>query len=83
MFHERPSRSILKAMTWFVVEFFVTLLILFLITRDWQTSLFDAVLINFVKTFFYYGHERLWNRTNFGQELRHLLHLDQSDVNNK
>jgi uncharacterized membrane protein len=83
MFHERASRSVLKAMTWFVVEFVVTLIILLLITHNWQTALFDAVVINFVKIFFYYGHERLWNKTNFGQELRHLLHLDRTGPSNK
>ena len=83
MFNEKRLRSILKSLTWFVVEFFVTFSILFLITKDYQVALLDAVLINFVKIFFYYAHERLWNKTNFGQELKHFLHLDKSNLNNK
>ncbi|MFH1890810.1 MAG: DUF2061 domain-containing protein [Candidatus Kuenenbacteria bacterium] len=70
MFHELHSRSILKSITWLVVGFLVAFFVLLIFTRDWKMSVIDALIIQLVKTVFFYIHERIWNRSNFGQELR-------------
>jgi len=70
MFHEHHFRSVLKSFTWLVVGFSVTFTILVLIARDWKVALLEALLIQAIKFVFFYLHERLWNRTNFGQQIK-------------
>jgi len=70
MFHERHSRTTLKSITWFIVGFLVTFGVLIIFTKDWKVAVFDAGLIQVIKVFFFYLHERLWNRSNYGQHLR-------------
>ncbi|MBT7553303.1 DUF2061 domain-containing protein [bacterium] len=70
MFHEKHSRTILKSITWRLVAFGATVIVLQLMINDWQTSLIHSVIIHSVKTVLYYIHERLWNISNFGQELK-------------
>lgn len=70
MFHERHSRSITKSITWLIVAFAVTFIVLFLLEQDWQSALWHALVIQIVKFIVFYIHERVWNRSNFGQELR-------------
>ena len=70
MFHERHPRTFLKSATWLVLAFVVTSLVLLLIEKDWQKALWYAFLIQLIKSVFFYIHERLWNRSNYGQELK-------------
>lgn len=70
MFHERHSRTIVKSITWRLVAFISSVVILYLLIGDLETSLYHSVLIHGVKTILYYVHERFWNASNFGQEIR-------------
>ena len=70
MFHEHHSRSFLKSTTWFISAFIITFTILTLINKDWRTGLVEAVIVQILKAFLYYIHERLWNKSNFGQKLK-------------
>ena len=70
MFHEHTSRSVLKSATWFTVAFLVTFITLTIITQDWKTSILESTLLQILKTFAYYIHERLWNKSNYGQKLK-------------
>ena len=70
MFHEKHSRTIVKSITWRLLAFGATVIVLQLMINDWQTSLIHSVIIHSVKTVLYYIHERLWNISNFGQELK-------------
>ena len=70
MFHEKHSRTIVKSITWRLLAFGATVIVLQLMINDWQTSLLHSVIIHSVKTVLYYIHERLWNISNFGQELK-------------
>jgi len=70
MFHEQNSRSILKSVTWFITAFSFTFIILTILSRDWRTGLLDSIILQIVKAFVYYIHERLWNKSNYGQKLR-------------
>lgn len=70
MFHERHSRTILKSITWRVLAFCASITVLYYLTGDINRSLYHAIIIEIVKTIIYYAHERLWNMTDFGQEIR-------------
>ena len=70
MFHERHKRTIAKSITWRIIAFSSSLIILYIITGSWETSFYHSLIIHTVKTILYYIHERLWNNSNFGQELR-------------
>ncbi|MBT4349617.1 DUF2061 domain-containing protein [bacterium] len=70
MFHEKHSRTIVKSITWRLLAFGATVIVLQLMINDWQTSLLHSVIIHSIKTVLYYIHERLWNMSNFGQELK-------------
>lgn len=70
MFHERHSRTIAKSITWRIVAFVSSMIVIYFLTHDWETSFYHSVVIHSVKTVLYYIHERLWNASNFGQEIR-------------
>ena len=70
MFHERHSRSIVKSLTWLAVAFTVTLLVLLVLEKDWQKAGLHALLIQLFKLIVFYVHERIWNKFNFGQQLK-------------
>lgn len=70
MFHERHSRTIAKSITWRIIAFSSSLIILYVLTGSWELSFYHSVVIHTVKTVLYYIHERLWNASNFGQELK-------------
>ncbi len=70
MFHELHLRTTLKSLTWLVVAFSVTWILLVLIGDDWRSAAWHAAVIQLIKFAFFYIHERVWNRSNFGQKLR-------------
>lgn len=70
MFHERHSRTIAKSITWRIIAFSSSMIILYLLTGNLEMSFYQSVVIHTVKTILYYIHERLWNISNFGQELK-------------
>lgn len=70
MFHEHHSRSFLKSATWFMTALTMTFATLTFLGNDWRTSLFDSIVLQVLKAFIYYLHERLWNKSNYGQRLR-------------
>jgi adenylylsulfate kinase len=70
MFHERHSRTFYKTITWFIVGFLVTFVVLMFFVKDWKWAIGDALLIQTIKLIFFYLHERVWNKSNFGQELK-------------
>lgn len=70
MFHEKHSRTIAKSITWRIVAFGSSIIILYLLTGDWSMSFYQSVIIHLVKTILYYIHERIWNKSNFGQVIQ-------------
>lgn len=70
MFHEKHLRSIYKSTTWMIIAFIITATVVYLMSGSWKEAMADALIIQAIKFFFFYWHERIWNRTNFGQELR-------------
>ena len=61
------SRSIIKAITWRIFALLITIIVSFAILGSWSVSIAIGILSNLLKTLFYYIHERLWERTNWGK----------------
>ena len=64
---EHPKRSIVKALTWRIIAFSVTIIAIYIYTKDVKESLIVGIGANTVKIFLYYYHERIWNRVKFGR----------------
>lgn len=64
---EHPKRSALKALTWRIIAFLVTIIVVYIYSGDIKEALVIGVSANFVKIFLYYIHERMWNRVKFGR----------------
>ncbi len=65
---ERPLRSIMKAISWRIIGTFDTILISWVLTGEIDTALAIGSIELVTKMLLYFGHERLWNRINFGKE---------------
>lgn len=70
MFHEHHSRSFFKSLTWFSLAFIITFVLLSLLNQDWKAGLIDSIALQALKAIIYYFHERLWNKSNYGQKLK-------------
>jgi len=70
MFHEHHSRSALKSLTWFILAFIVTFVFLSILNQNWKTGLLESISVQIIKAIVYYIHERLWNKSNYGQKLK-------------
>lgn len=68
----RPSskrrRSIVKALCWESFSFILTLIIVYLFTGNMKLTVELAVTCQLIKTFFFYLHERIWYRIDWGRE---------------
>tara|TARA_B100000315_G_C14010049_1_gene334080 strand:+ start:280 stop:501 length:222 start_codon:yes stop_codon:yes gene_type:complete len=64
---DQPRRSIVKAITWRVIAFVVTILAIYIYSKDLKESLIVGISANLIKIFLYYIHERLWNKSNYGR----------------
>ena len=64
---EHPKRSLVKALTWRVIAFVVTIIAIYIYSKDLKESLIVGIAANTVKIFLYYAHERIWNRVHFGR----------------
>ncbi|MFB0513940.1 MAG: DUF2061 domain-containing protein [Candidatus Bathyarchaeia archaeon] len=64
---DSKRRSIIKAITWRIFALLITIIVSFAILGSWSVSIAIGILSNLLKTLFYYIHERLWERTNWGK----------------
>jgi uncharacterized membrane protein len=65
---EKPVRSIVKAISWRIVGTLDTIGISWLLTGEMNTALAIGSLELITKMLLYFGHERIWNKINFGRE---------------
>ncbi len=56
-----------KTFSWRITGTVDTLVISFLITRQWKWALSISAVELFTKLFLYYVHERAWNKISFGR----------------
>lgn len=59
---ERMIRSLLKTLSWNVLDLCVTIIIAFAFTRNLRVSLAIGVVQQTWESVLYFGHERLWAR---------------------
>ena len=61
---EQTKRSLLKTITWRITASLDTFVIAWIITGDWKMGGSIAGIEVITKMFFYYFHERIWNKLN-------------------
>lgn len=64
---ERPSRSLVKAISWRLTGTLDTVVISFLITGRFSWAVSIGAIELFTKFCLYYVHERVWNRISWGR----------------
>lgn len=64
---ESHKRSIAKALSWRIIAVIITALTAYFFTRDTTIALGIGLADSAIKLFTYYGHERVWNRLDFGR----------------
>ena len=65
---ESRKRSIIKAVTWRITATLITFLVAYLLTKEVVLAMGIGFLDASIKILAYYGHERLWNRIDFGRK---------------
>ncbi len=68
MFVERPVRTLVKTISWRIIALVLTVVAFYLYCGNLKGSLSVGILGNIVKMGFYYFHERMWNKIDFGRE---------------
>ena len=63
---EQRIRTIAKTISWRVIATLVTMLIVYLYTREMVLSIGVGVVEVFAKMALYYAHERLWSKSRWG-----------------
>ena len=65
---ESTRRSIAKSLSWRILATLITTSIAFGLTGEGEFAEKIGIADTLVKFFFYFGHERLWNRMTYGRE---------------
>ncbi|MBL7045206.1 MAG: DUF2061 domain-containing protein [Parcubacteria group bacterium] len=69
-FHDHHHRTFFKSLSWFIVGFTISFFVLLYFTGDLTMSLIESLAIQALKFLFFYFHERIWNKSNFGQAVK-------------
>ncbi len=64
---EHPKRTLIKTITWRVIALLTTIIVVYIYSGNAKASLTIGITANLIKMFFYYIHERVWNRVQFGR----------------
>jgi len=65
---DKRQRSLAKTLTWRILATSTTMLLVYLLTKKLDLALGVGIIDIFIKTFIYYAHERLWNKTRWGRK---------------
>ncbi len=65
--YEHPKRSLVKSLTWRVIAFLTTIIVVYIYSKDIKASLVVGVGANVIKIGLYYWHERIWDKSDFGR----------------
>ncbi len=65
---ESRKRSLVKSAVWRIIATAVTMLVSYIWLEEWTTSIILALTANGIKAAFYYVHERVWNKIDFGRK---------------
>jgi adenylylsulfate kinase len=64
---DHPKRTLVKTVTWRLIAFATTVIVVYIYSRDVKECLTVGVAANLLKMGFYYFHERAWNRSHYGR----------------
>ncbi len=64
---ESHKRTITKTITWRILASLITILIVYLFTREVVLSMGIGLADVIIKIVAYYSHERLWNKIDYGR----------------
>lgn len=64
---DKPIRSIVKTLSWRLIAFVATAIGIYIYNGELMGSIIVALIINLIKMFLYYFHERSWNKISFGR----------------
>ncbi len=64
---EKPSRSLVKAISWRATGTLDTIVISYFITGQAKWALSIGFIELFTKVALYFAHERIWDRLSFGR----------------
>lgn len=67
MVSDHPKRTLAKTLTWRVIALLTTVIVVYAYSGDVKESVTVGLVANALKMFFYYVHERAWNRLSFGR----------------
>ncbi len=65
---EHPKRSIVKAFTWRITGYIVTVIAVYLYSKNIKEAVVAVAGADSVKMLLYYYHERVWNKLKFGRQ---------------
>lgn len=63
------KRSLVKSMTFRTLVLVADVVVIYLVTRRWDTTVGLTVATNAASTILYYLHERVWNRIQWGRSV--------------
>ncbi len=66
-FHEKHSRSLVKALTYRALITLTDGIIIYAVTRRTDITLGFAIASNLINTILYFFHERAWNKVHWGK----------------
>lgn len=72
---ESHKRSIIKAITWRILATFVTMIVVYVFTKEIVLSLEVGGIALGIKLIVYYFHERVWGKISWGTKEHPLSHL--------
>lgn len=67
LYRENLKRSLLKAFSYRIIIIIADFLALYLFTGKTDIALEFVLISNIYTTFFYFAHERLWDRIGWGK----------------
>jgi len=64
---ESARRSVVKSLSWRLFALIITSSVAFAMTRKLTFAAEIGVIDTVIKLFVYFGHERLWNKIDYGR----------------
>lgn len=64
---EKPTRSLVKTLSWRLVVLVLDFFIAYLFTQDFSLAGKLALVKLLIASIFYYLHERFWNKVHWGR----------------
>lgn len=57
----------MKTVSWRIITTSITMIAVYFIEKDISIAIGAGLIINIIKAFLYYGHERIWESIRWGR----------------